>query len=187
MNQAHLDFCGSDEWRAIVADLILPEALAGVDLGSEVVEVGPGPGFTTDVLREQTDHLTAVELDPDLARQLAARLDGTNVTVVQGDATALDLPDDAFTGGASFSMLHHVPTDEQQDHVLAELARVVRPGGSVLLVDSVASNDLREFHAGDTYHPIDPDGLPARMATAGLTDVAVRTYDLGWIATAHAS
>lgn len=187
MNQAHLDFCGSEAWREMVVDLILPEALAGVDLGPEVIEVGPGPGFTTDVLRARARHLTAVELDTDLAAALAARLAGTNVDVVRGDATALDLADDSFTGGASFSMLHHVPSDDLQDRVLAELGRVVRGGGRLVAVDSVGSPELRDFHEGDTYHPIDPDTLPARLTAAGFTDVAVRQYSLGWIATATAS
>jgi SAM-dependent methyltransferase len=186
MNEAHLDFCGSEAWRAIVCDLIIPEALAGVELGPDVVEIGPGPGFTTDVLRARARHLTAVELDPDLARALAARLAGSNVEVVQGDATALDFADDAFTGAACFSMLHHVPSDAAQDRVLGELGRVLRPDGALVAVDSVGSDELRDFHEGDTYHPIDPDALPARLDAAGFTDVAVRTYDLGWIATALA-
>jgi SAM-dependent methyltransferase len=187
VNQAHLDFCGSDVWREMVVDLILPEALVGVDLGPEVIEVGPGPGFTTDVLRERVRHLTAVELDPDLAAALAGRLAGTNVEVVRGDATALDLADDAFTGAACFSMLHHVPDDDLQDRVLGELGRVVRSGGRLVAVDSVGSPELRDFHEGDTYHPIDPVTLPARLTAAGFTDVSVRTYSLGWIATGTAT
>ena len=65
--------------------MILPEALDDLDLGNDVVEVGPGPGFTTDVLRTRTDRLTAVEIDRALADALAARLAGTNVEVICGD------------------------------------------------------------------------------------------------------
>ena len=70
-------------------ETILPEALRGVALGDDVIEVGPGPGLTTDVLGTRTTRLTALEFDPDLARQLAQRLAGTNVDVVCGDATAM--------------------------------------------------------------------------------------------------
>jgi SAM-dependent methyltransferase len=187
MNEAHLKCCASDAWREIVEDLILPQALAEVDLGDDVVEVGPGPGFTTDVLRTRTDRLTAVEIDRALADALAARLSGTNVEVVCGDATALDLPAGRFTGAVSFNMLHHVPRADAQDQVLAELARVLCAGGRFVAADSVASDDLRAFHEGDTYNPIDPAGLPARLAPAGFTDVEVRHYDLGWICTARAA
>ncbi|MGH9031337.1 MAG: class I SAM-dependent methyltransferase [Acidimicrobiia bacterium] len=181
MNAAHLEFCASPEWRQIVEDLILPVALRGVDLGDDVVEVGPGPGFTTDVLRERAARLTAVEVDSALASALARRLAGTNVDVIQGDATALDLPGGRFTGAASFNMLHHVPTDDAQDRIFAELARVLRTGGVFVAADGVADDDLCAFHAGDTYHPIDPDGLPARLAAAGFGASDVRTYELGWI------
>ena len=125
MNSFHLEYCASPEWRRVVEDIIIPAALADKDLGTSVIEIGPGPGFTTDVLRTLTEHLTVVELDPDLASSLQARLAGTNVEVIMGDATALALPDDAFTGAASFHMLHHIPTDAQQDAALSELAQRV--------------------------------------------------------------
>jgi SAM-dependent methyltransferase len=186
VNAAHLEFCASPEWRQIVQEMILPEALREVDLGDDVIEIGPGPGFTTDVLRTLTGHLTAVELDPDLASALAERLAGTNVEVVRGDATALDLESSRFSGGASFNMLHHVPTDDAQDRALAELARVLQPGGVLVAADGVASPGVQEFHRGDTYNPIDPEELTGRLEVAGFGALDVRTYDLGWICTAHA-
>ena len=127
MNSGHLEFCASPQWRQTVEEMILPEALRGVDLGTDVIEVGPGPGFTTDVLRTRTPRLTAVEVDNDLATSLGERLAGTNVQVVCGDATALDFGDSCFTGAASFHMLHHIATDEAQDQVLSELAECSGP------------------------------------------------------------
>jgi ubiquinone/menaquinone biosynthesis C-methylase UbiE len=100
------------------------------DLGDDVLEVGPGYGATTDVLRERVAKLTAVEIDPALAAVLADRLAGANVTVVEGDATALDFDDGRFTGATCFAMLHHVPTSELQDQLFAEVARVLRPGAT---------------------------------------------------------
>src|SRR6185295_16824208 len=89
MNKAHLVYCSSDEWADAVKRWIIPGALAGVELLGRVLEVGPGPGRTTEVLREMTPELTAVEIDTDLARSLAERLGGAGVRVVQGDGTAL--------------------------------------------------------------------------------------------------
>jgi len=186
MNAAHLDFCSSPEWRQIVEEMVLPAALRDLDLGDDVVEVGPGPGFTTDVLRTRADRLTAVELDPTLAAALAERLAGTNVDVVEGDATALDLPDGRFTGAASFNMLHHVPGDEAQNRIFAELVRVLCAGGVFVAADGVGSEDLRAFHEGDIYHPIDPDGLGSRLAAVGFTAIDVSTYELGWVCAARA-
>jgi predicted methyltransferase len=82
-------------------------------------------------------------------------------------------------------MLHHVPTAELQDRLFAELARVLAPGGVVVLSDSVASEDLRSLHDGDTYNPVDPATLPARLERAGFTDVDVRTNVYGFIAHAR--
>jgi SAM-dependent methyltransferase len=176
MNEQHRVLCASDMWADAVRDRVLPWAFRDFDpdeLGEHVVEIGPGPGKTTEVLRTMTDRLTAVELDEDLAAQLTARLAGSNVTVVNHDATALPFPDGEFTAGVCFTMLHHVPTADLQDRLLTELSRVVRPGGWVLGSDSVASEDLAKLHDDDTYNPIDPDGLPERLRRAGLTDVAV--------------
>jgi SAM-dependent methyltransferase len=171
----------------MVEELVLPAALRDLDLGDDVIEVGPGPGFTTDVLCTRAGRVTAVELDPALAHALAERLTGTNVTVVRGDATALDLPSDRFTGAASFNMLHHVPSDDAQDHIFAELGRVLGPGGLLVAADSAPRDELDAFHEGDTYHPIDPDGLPARLRAAGFIDVDVALYDLGWTCAARAA
>ncbi len=187
MNQGHLEFCASPQWRQMVEETILPEALRGVVLGDDVVEVGPGPGLTTDVLRTRTARLTAVEFDPELAAALAERLAGTNVEVILGDATALDVPDDRFTGAASFHMLHHIPTSAAQDCVLAELARVLRPGGVLVAADGIDNEGTRQFHADDIYNPIDPEPLHGRLTDAGFTAVEVRVYDLGWICTARAA
>jgi len=185
MNPQHLEVCSSEEWRETLRDLILPYALAGARLGDDVLEVGPGPGLTTDLLRPDVAQLTAVELDDDLAAALAARLAGTNVDVVHADATSLPFDDGRFTGAISLTMLHHVPTAELQDRLFAEVARVLRPGGLFVAADSVASDDLAAFHEDDVYNPIDPDTLAARLTAAGFAEVEIRSMEPGWAAHAH--
>jgi ubiquinone/menaquinone biosynthesis C-methylase UbiE len=181
-----MEFCAGEEWRQLVQDVILPVALNGIDLGAAVIEIGPGPGFTTDVLKGLTASLTAVEIDPGLARALADRLRGGNVDVVLGDATALDMPAATFTGAASFHMLHHIGTVDDQQRALSELARVLQPGGVLVAADAGYSDGSRLFHEGDTYNPIEPDSLAPRLAEVGFTSVEVREYDLGWVCLARA-
>ena len=186
MNRNH-EVCDSDEWRTAVRDFIIPWALGEGDLGDDVLEVGPGYGATTDVFRERVPHLTAIEIDPELATRLAARMEGTNVTVLEGDATALSFDTDRFTGATCFSMLHHVPSAALQDRLFAEVARVVRPGGLFVASDSLPSDDLAAFHEGDTYNPVDPNGVEDRLVRAGFTDVDVRVNEFGWAVRARVS
>ncbi len=91
---------------------------------------------------------------------------GTNVDVINADATAMPLEDDRFTGAVSFTMLHHVPSVELQDRLFAEVARVLAPHGVFVAADSIASDDLAAFHDNDIYNPID-HGHAARPAHAG--------------------
>jgi SAM-dependent methyltransferase len=70
-------------------------------------------------------------------------------------------------------MLHHVPTADEQDAVLSELCRALRPGGRLIGSDSLASDALCRFHDGDTYKPVDPATLPVRLAQAGFHAVRV--------------
>jgi SAM-dependent methyltransferase len=182
-----MTFCASPEWRRIVEESIVPSAVGTTDLGPDVVEIGPGPGFTTDVLCTLTAHLTAVEVDPVLAASLAERFTDSNVEVLLGDATALELPDNRFTGAASFHMLHHIATEEAQDRAFAELARVLAPGGKLIAADGIFSEASLAFHQDDTYNPVDPARLEARLASAGFTAVDIRFHDLGWMCTATAA
>jgi SAM-dependent methyltransferase len=185
MNENH-DFCGSDVWRAMVREQIIPWALGDGVLGDDLLEVGPGFGATTDVFRERVARLTAVEIDPVLAARLTERLAGTNVTVVEGDATDLPFEADRFSGATCFSMLHHVPGIEPQDRLFAEVARVLRPGATFVATDSLHNEDLLAFHDGDTYEPIDPTGLADRLTAAGFSAIDVEVNDYGWAARATA-
>jgi SAM-dependent methyltransferase len=185
VNEAHKQ-CGSDEWRALVRTAILPWALGDLDLGEDVLEVGPGYGATTDVLAESVRKLTAVEIDGDLAAMLTDRFAATdNVTVLVGDATALTFADDRFSGAVSFTMLHHIPTAALQDRLFAEVWRVLRPGGVFVAGDSLGSAELAAHHEDDTYNPVDPSSVGERLHSAGFVDAHVRTNEFGWAADAH--
>src|SRR5262245_12506526 len=98
MNRFHRWFCRSTYWKKALEEKILPWALKGVELGEDVLEIGPGPGMTTDVLRQHFARLTLVEVDHHLAESLERRMRGTNVRVVESDATAMNFTDASFSG-----------------------------------------------------------------------------------------
>ena len=79
MNAIHRWLCQSAGWRTTLERQLLSWVLEGVDLGDHLLEVGPGPGLMTDILRRRAARLTAIEIDPCLADTLARRLAVANV------------------------------------------------------------------------------------------------------------
>jgi SAM-dependent methyltransferase len=177
LNLIHRWLCRSAGWQKVLDERILPWALAGVDLGDEVLEVGPGPGLTTDILRARVARLTAIEIDERLAARLQQRLHGTNVAVVRGDATRMPFPAARFSAAVSFTMLHHLSSAALLDELLREVARVLRPGGIFAGVDSRQSWSMKLIHIADTLVPVDPESFPARLRAAGFDDPKVDTNE----------
>jgi len=172
MNAEHLRFCASLEWAETVEQVLLPWAVGGRPLGDLVLEVGAGPGLVTEVLARRVPWLVAVELDPALAAGLR-RLAGGGVRVVRADATRLPFPGGRFSAVACFTMLHHVPSVAAQDRMLAELCRVLRPGGLLAGTDGMDTPERRWLHLGDVFLPADPAALPGRLRAAGFADPEV--------------
>jgi SAM-dependent methyltransferase len=175
VNLIHRWLCRSAYWRKALEQRVVPWVLSGVELGPDVLEVGPGPGLTTDLLRLRIARMTALEIDPALANSLALRLGGRNVTVIQGDATAMPFGDARFSGAVSLTMLHHVPSPELQDKLLREVRRVLKPAGTFAGVDSRQSFTMRLIHIHDTLVPVDPSTFSTRLEAAGFQDILIET------------
>jgi SAM-dependent methyltransferase len=168
MNRVHNVLCSSGWWAGVVERELVPFGIDGIDLGEDVLEIGPGFGATTRVLAERVHRLSVVELEARYCERLRSELDGA-VSVTQGDATQLPYADGRFSAVLCFTMLHHIPTVAQQDRAFAEIARVLRPGGTFAGTDSIGTGWLfRLIHVGDTLNLVDPDALPARLEAAGL-------------------
>lgn len=167
MNRLHQWLCRSDYWRSTIRQRV-PWALGNTDLGPNVLELGPGPGLSTDALRTSCIRLTALEIDPKAASALSARLRGSNVEVIEGNATQMPFMDEQFSGAVSFTMLHHVPSRELQDQALREVFRVLRPGGFFVGSDGLRSWSMRIIHIGDTLVLVDPDTFGSRLQAAGF-------------------
>jgi ubiquinone/menaquinone biosynthesis C-methylase UbiE len=174
MNENHAKLMPSPEWAAHIQDEVLPLATEGVELGADLLELGPGPGAATEWLRHRVGRLVAVEHEEEAVARLTERFAGTNVEVTSGDAAALGFPDASFDTVATCTMLHHVPTRARQDKVLAEAFRVLRPGGTFLGSDSLPSDGLHQFHEGDTYNPVEPAAFLTRLQVVGFAEITLR-------------
>jgi SAM-dependent methyltransferase len=173
MNRLHGVICSSGAWRRSVERELLPWGVGELELGDEVLEIGPGFGATTRVLAQAPPSLTVLELDERYCAHLREQL-GATVSVVQGDATAMPFDGGRFSAVVCFTMLHHLPSRQAQDRLFAEVARVLRPGGLFAGTDNRGRGLLfRLLHVGDILVPVAPDGLAARLRSVGLAEPAV--------------
>jgi ubiquinone/menaquinone biosynthesis C-methylase UbiE len=170
MNLIHNIVCSSAWWSRRVENELVPWALDGLELGDDVLEIGPGFGATTRFLARRPIRLTVLELDERYCERLREAL-ADGVAIVQGDATELPFEDGRFSSVVCFTMLHHIPSRQLQDRAFAEVARVLEPKGTFAGTDSVGTGPLfKLIHVGDTLNLLDPDELPDRLREAGLVD-----------------
>ena len=111
------------------------------------VDVGTGAGTLARALAPLVGEVVGVDVVPELLA-LARRYAPPNVTFVQGDAMHLPLEPASFDIAATRRALHHVARPEL---VVAELARVVRPRGTVLVEDQIAPIDPLDALALDRF------------------------------------
>jgi ubiquinone/menaquinone biosynthesis C-methylase UbiE len=169
MNRLETFFCSSSIWRRITEKQILPWLLGHSDLGEHVLEAGAGAGSATRELRRRASRVTSLEYDHNLARKLA-RQDLPGVRVVQGDAAKLPFPDAIFSTVVTVLMLHHLKSTDLQDRALAEMARVLQPGGRLFVMEIQDRWFARLTHWRSTFTPLDPATVPSRLAQFGFSD-----------------
>lgn len=173
MNRLHRILCRSGLWKRTLERDILPWVLDGVRLGDDVLEIGPGPGLTTDLLKTRVKRLTSLEIDRSLATSLSHRVAGTNVTVLNQDATEIQMPDASFDSVVCLTMLHHVASSELQDKLFREVARILRPGASFIGCDLIFLSRFDPVHLFDTKVPVSPETFPMRLGAAGFQDINI--------------
>jgi SAM-dependent methyltransferase len=104
-----------------------------------VLDAGTGAGALAFAIAPFVGEVVAVDEEPTLLAETRRRaVEFPNVSVVEGDITDLSPEIAGFDLAAAVRMLHHVARPEL---AVAELARVTRPGGFVLVVDQLASVD----------------------------------------------
>jgi ubiquinone/menaquinone biosynthesis C-methylase UbiE len=121
------------------------------------LDAGTGTGALAFALAPLVREVVGVDLVPELLAEARKRAETfPNVEFVEGDISGLSFDAGSFDLAASASTIHHVGRPEL---LVAELARVTRPGGTILIVDQIAPVDplaaleLNRFeHARDPSH-----------------------------------
>jgi len=156
------------------AALELADIRAGdpANSGLTAADLGAGTGFLTEALITAGLTVFAVDQSPAMLDQLAERLSHTGrVTTLIGQAERLPLPDASVDCVLSNMFLHHV---DDPARAIAEMARIVRPGGRVVITDLDRHTHqflLTEHH--DRWPGFDRADVSAWMAAAGLADSRV--------------
>ncbi|HUO64296.1 MAG TPA: class I SAM-dependent methyltransferase [Terriglobales bacterium] len=182
------------EARHIIADLALPPASRGLD-------VGCGVGLYGLWLAEAVGKDgRVIGIEPEAARVEAARalvggrLESGRLELREGDGTAIPLPDASVDWLWCGDVLHHIVETER---ALREFLRVVRPGGRIIIKESQVLSALflpghpeleRRIQLAEIRRTLDEGGgrsfqerrqtTPASLHAVGLSDATMRTYML---------
>lgn len=151
-------------------------------LGRDVLEIGSGAGSVARQALSKNRELAwvAMDIDPHMTRAAAARLRGfPNASTRTADATAMPFPDESFDSVVSCLMLHHIIDWER---AVAEVARVLRPGGAFVGYDLVRTPLASVFHRldGSPHRLIVPRDFRVECERNGLA-VALRSGLLGHV------
>ena len=162
--------------------------------GERVLDVGCGTGTLAVEIKRAHPEVAVTAIDPDakaLARARAkARAAGVEVRFEEAFGDALPFAERSFDRVVSSFMFHHLPLDARAG-MLAEVERVLAPGGALLLLDFGGSQPhagllARWFHRHEHVAANQEGGIPTEMREAGLQgarEVSARHAWFGSIAT----
>lgn len=163
-DQMHQDFYSTD-----VIDALAQHSALGPD--AHVVDVGTGTGFIAGGLAAHAGRVTGTDVSPAMLAQARTNLDGLgigNVELVEAPVERLPLNDDAADAAVANMVLHHAPDPAA---MIAEMARVVRPGGTVAVTDCVEhEHEWMRTEQADLWLGFSPETIIELFATAGLID-----------------
>lgn len=127
-----------------------------VSTGKTVLDVGCGYGRILEELRRAGyTHLIGMDFSKGMIERGKAQFPGLDLRVQE--AETIDLPDASMDAVILFAVLTCIRTDEEQQRLLAEIERVLKPGGVVYINDFLLNTDARNrerYRAYETKYGI---------------------------------
>ncbi|WFU50428.1 class I SAM-dependent methyltransferase [Sinorhizobium terangae] len=174
-------------WSQRLAPLFIE--FSGLADGEKIVDVGCGTGSLTFALARTADlaQIAAIDYSPVFVAEASRRNTDPRIKIQQADACALPFADGTFDRALALLVLHFVP---DADKAVAEMRRVVRPGGVVaaavwdhlggmpgmrMMVDTVAAlgEGGRQLRARYCFQPMmQPGEMKRTFVEQGLVDVS---------------
>jgi ubiquinone/menaquinone biosynthesis C-methylase UbiE len=173
MNRMEHFFCSTSLWQRTTHRVLLPWLLSGARLGNHVLEIGAGYGAATGQLLKLAPRVTSLEYDPRLLEKLKAKHQCAELTALCGDAATLPFADQSFSSAVAILVLHHLKSRGLQDRALAEVYRVLCPGGSFFVLEINDGWIHRVAHYSSTFTPVTPGSAFARLTQAGFSKISV--------------
>ena len=153
--------------------------------GDQVIDVGCGPGNYTRPLAEAAGEGLTIGLDASEAMVAAAarRGGGENLAYLRGDACALPFEDESFDVACSVGVIHMV---DEPLVALAEMVRVLAPGGRLMVLASCARRERQRRERGGMTI-FGRDELTGALREQGLRDIEQRVIRRGQFVVAQKS
>jgi ubiquinone/menaquinone biosynthesis C-methylase UbiE len=137
--------------------------LAGLRPGARVLDVGAGTGYLTLTLARRVGRdglVVALDSSPELLAVLADKAENAALSppirTLRGSALAIDFPDNEFDAVCSSYLLHELC--EGAPRALAEMHRVLRPGGYLVLADYRRIEDIPRRREIEAWYAAQKDG-----------------------------
>jgi len=158
-----------------------PTALASLKEGETVLDLGSGAGFDCFLASKEVGadgKVIGVDMTPDMverARRAAKAGEYENVDFRLGEIEALPVPDGSVDAVISNCVLNLSPA---RDRVFAEVVRVLKPGGRVMISDLISAHPTPRFllespEALVGCLPVQEDEFLGQLRTAGLENVEI--------------
>ena len=140
----HLSYSeGYNDWLYRAKRRALHRALVGVDAPARALDVGSGVGWVVDQLRGRGFEVDGCDITDVAVEHLRARFPASTFSRVSIGRDPIPAPDATYGLVTMLDVAYHVTDDGEWRRALAEVARVLRPGGSFVVTDGFDLDDRR--------------------------------------------